>query len=141
MAFSNDPDDEMLTEINMTPLIDVMLVLLIVFMVTLPVVHHAVSIQLPRETNERLDPQPDPIAVDIGPDGSILWNKSVVDEAVFEQKLAETAARTDKPALQLFADKSARYESVAVVLSAARRAGLGKINFVTEAKLENGSAQ
>jgi biopolymer transport protein ExbD len=134
MALLNNSDGDMMNEINMTPLIDVMLVLLIVFMVTLPVIQHSVDIQLPRETTKPVEQQAAPISVDITADGTIVWDGSPVDQAVLQEKLAQTAARTDRPALQLYADKASRYESVAAVLAAARRAGLAKINFVTEAK-------
>jgi biopolymer transport protein ExbD len=137
MSFSTsgNDNDEMMNEINMTPLIDVMLVLLIVFMVTLPVIQHAVSIQLPRQTTQPIEPIPDPVAIDIAADGSLLWDKSGIDDDSLVLRLTEMAARPDKPALQLYADKAVRYERVAAVLAAAHRAGLAKINFVTEAEV------
>jgi len=126
--------DSMMTDINMTPLIDVMLVLLIVFMVTLPVLHHAVKIDLPKASSAPQPPQPSPVEVSIDRTGAVSWNGEPVSAAALELKFAETAAQADPPAMALYADREARYDGVATTLAAAQRAGLTKIRFILEPK-------
>jgi biopolymer transport protein ExbD len=134
MTILNDQDGEnrLITEINMTPLIDVMLVLLIVFMVTLPVLHHAVKLELPRATSTPLAETQKPVEVAIDSAGIMHWNGVVIDAAGLDADLAQAAAQPEPPALQLYADRAVRYEAVANVLSAAQRSGLTKIQFVTD---------
>lgn len=134
MSMFSDSDDDMLSDINMTPLIDVMLVLLIVFMVTLPVVNHAVKLELPRATSQPDDLQPAHIDISIGADGTVSWNGQRVDATTLSAKLAEGAAQHPEPVLQLYADRSAKYESIADFMAAAQRAGLAKLSFVTQPK-------
>jgi biopolymer transport protein ExbD len=134
MAFKTldaDNDGE-LSEINMIPLIDVMLVLLIVFMITVPVMQHSVNIQLPQASAE---PAPEPLeAVRLGvqADGTYLWNgEAVTDEALRGRMLALAASNAETP-LHLLADKAVPYERVALLLAAAQQAGLSRVGFVTE---------
>ena len=134
MSMFSDSDDDMLSDINMTPLIDVMLVLLIVFMVTLPVVNHAVKLELPRATSQPDDLQPAHIDISIGADGTVSWNGQRVDASTLSAKLAEGATQHPEPVLQLYADRSAKYEPIADFMAAAQRAGLSKLSFVTQPK-------
>ncbi|WP_027795668.1 ExbD/TolR family protein [Paraburkholderia acidipaludis] len=129
--FTNDEDDGLMSEINMTPLVDVMLVLLIVFMVTIPVIHHAVRIDLPRASSQREDTKPTHVDVTIKADGTVLWNGMPVDENTLRGKIATAAQAQPQPELHLSADRRVMYEKVAQIMSAAQRGGLAKIGFVT----------
>ncbi|MBW9107637.1 ExbD/TolR family protein [Paraburkholderia phenoliruptrix] len=132
--FSGDDDDGLMNEINMTPLVDVMLVLLIVFMVTIPVIRHAVKIDLPHASSQKEDTKPAQVTVAVDADGNVLWNDKKVDEAQLSAKIAEAAAANPQPELHLDADRKVPYEKVAQVMSAAQAGGLTKIGFVTQPK-------
>jgi len=130
--FANDDDDGLMNEINMTPLVDVMLVLLIVFMVTIPVIRHAVKIDLPHASSQKEDTKPAQINVSIEADGTVLWDGTKVDEAALNQKIAAAAQTVPQPELHLNADRKVQYERVAQVMSAAQSGGLTKLGFVTD---------
>ena len=133
MAFgTQDETDEVMNEINMTPLVDVMLVLLIVFMITVPVMKDAVNIQLPRATSTPVQAQPDAIRLSVDAQGRYFWNDQPLADDQLEARLAAAAAAQPQPELHLRGDREARYEKVAQALAAAQRAGLHKIGFVTE---------
>jgi biopolymer transport protein ExbD len=132
--FAGDDDDGLMNEINMTPLVDVMLVLLIVFMVTIPVIRHAVKIDLPHASSQKEDTKPAQVTVSIDADGNVLWNDKKVDEAALSTKIAEAAQANPQPELHLDADRKVPYEKVAQVMSAAQAGGLTKIGFVTQPK-------
>lgn len=132
--FAGDDDDGLMNEINMTPLVDVMLVLLIVFMVTIPVIRHAVKIDLPHASSQKEDTRPAQVTVSIDADGNVLWNDSKVDDAALQAKIAEAAQASPQPELHLDADRKVPYEKVAQVMSAAQAGGLTKIGFVTQPK-------
>jgi len=133
MAFgTQDETDEVMNEINMTPLVDVMLVLLIIFMITVPVMKHAVEIDLPRATSQPQDSKPETIRLSVDAQGIYFWNETPIDDADLERQLQTAAARTPQPELHIRGDRAVRYERVALVMSAAKRAGLHKIGFVTD---------
>lgn len=136
MAFGtlDADDDEVMSEINMTPLVDVMLVLLIIFIITIPVINHAVKIDLPRATNQPNDTKPQNINVSVDAQGKVFWNQQEVDPQQLEQRIAEAAQLEPQPELHLRADREVRYERVAEVMAAAQHGGLGKIGFITEPK-------
>ncbi|MEC3769096.1 MULTISPECIES: ExbD/TolR family protein [Cupriavidus] len=136
MAFGTleGDDDEVMSEINMTPLVDVMLVLLIIFIITIPVINHAVKIDLPRATNSPNDPKPQNINVSIDASGKVFWNQVEVDQATLESNISLAAQQQPQPELHLRADREVRYERVAEVMAAAQHGGLGKIGFITEPK-------
>ncbi len=136
MAFGtlDGDDDEVMSEINMTPLVDVMLVLLIIFIITIPVINHAVKIDLPRATNQPNDTKPQSINVSVDAQGKVFWNQQEVDQPQLEQRIAEAAQQEPQPELHLRADRDVRYERVAEVMAAAQHGGLGKIGFITEPK-------
>ncbi|MFJ5383458.1 ExbD/TolR family protein [Cupriavidus sp. CER94] len=136
MAFGtlDGDDDEVMSEINMTPLVDVMLVLLIIFIITIPVINHAVKIDLPRATNQPNDAKPQSINVSVDAQGQVFWNQEEVDQAQLEQRIASAAQLQPQPELHLRADRDVRYERVAEVMAAAQHGGLGKIGFITEPK-------
>ncbi|AJC21181.1 ExbD/TolR family protein [Pandoraea pulmonicola] len=133
-SYSSDEsgDDGMMSEINMTPLVDVMLVLLIIFIVTLPVLNHSVKLDLPQASSQPEDTKPTKVDVSIQADGTVFWDKQPVDEAALKARLAQAAEAQPQPELHLFADKNVRYESVAKVLADAQTAGVTKLGFLTE---------
>ncbi len=136
MAFGtlDGDDDEVMSEINMTPLVDVMLVLLIIFIITIPVINHAVKIDLPRASNTPNDSKPQSINVSIDAQGKVYWNQAEVDDATLANNIALAAQQEPQPELHLRADREVRYERVAEVMAAAQHGGLGKIGFITEPK-------
>ena len=131
---TQDDSDQMLSEINMIPFIDVMLVLLIIFIITVPVIKHAVHIDLPRASNQKLQDKPANIRLAVHADGAYHWNDARIADADLEQRLAAAAAQEPQPELHIRGDKAVRYERVALALAAAQRAGVRKIGFVTEPK-------
>ena len=126
-----DSGDEVMSEINMTPLVDVMLVLLIVFIITVPVMKHAVNIDLPRAASPQ-DKPPTSLRLSIQANGQYLLNDLVSDDASVQQQLQNAAAQTPQPELHIHGDKAVRYERVAQAMAAAQQAGLRKIGFVTD---------
>ena len=133
MAFGTQDDaDEVMNEINMTPLVDVMLVLLIIFIITVPVIKHAVSVDLPRASNERLLDKPQTVRLTVAADGAYFWNDEPLADAVFEQRLASAAGQQPQPELHIRGDRAVRYERVAQAMAAVQRAGVRKIGFVTD---------
>jgi len=133
MAFGTQDDtDDVMNEINMTPLVDVMLVLLIIFIITVPVMKHAVNIDLPRATNQPQDTKPETIRLSVDAAGSYYWNENKVAEQDLSRLLQAEAARNPQPELHIRGDKAVRYEKVAQAMAAAQQAGLRKIGFITE---------
>ncbi|MDB5900190.1 MAG: exbD [Ramlibacter sp.] len=133
MAFGTQDDtDEVMNEINMTPLVDVMLVLLIIFIITVPVMKHSVNIDLPRASSAPQDTKPETIRLSVDAQGQYFWNEQPVAESELEPRLQEASKRNPQPELHLRGDKEARYDRVAQALAAAQRAGLRKIGFITE---------
>ncbi len=133
MAFGTQDDtDEVMNEINMTPLVDVMLVLLIIFIVTVPVMQHAVNIDLPRATNQPQDVQPQTVRLTVDAQGQYFWNERPVADQELAGLLREEAARPTQPELHIRGDRAVRYERVAQAMAAAQQAGLRKIGFITE---------
>ena len=133
MAFGTQDDtDDVMNEINMTPLVDVMLVLLIIFIITVPVMQHSVVVDLPRASSTPQESQPQAVRLSVDAQGRYFWNEQEVDEAALQPRLEAAAAADPQPQLHLRGPKDARYERVAQALTAAQRAGLRKIGFVTE---------
>lgn len=133
MAYGTQEDsDEVMNEINMTPLVDIMLVLLIIFIVTVPVMHHAVNIDLPRASNTRLETRPQTVRLGVDADGAYFWNDMSIDDAQLARHLALAAAQDPQPELHIRGDRLVRYERVAQAMAAAQQSGLRKIGFVTE---------
>ena len=129
---TQDDSDAMLGEINMIPFIDVMLVLLIIFIITVPVIKHAVNIDLPRASNEKVLDKPDNIRLSVDADGAYFWNGQRVEDADFASRLVVAVAQEPQPELHIRADKAVRYERVAQAMATAQRAGVRKIGFITE---------
>ena len=124
--------DDMISEINMTPFVDVMLVLLIIFLVTLPLVHQTVNIDLPKITNEKLINPQDPLKVSIDREGFYLLDQEIIELDVLRSKLMTESQREPKPVVLLYADKNARYEDIAKALATLHQSGIGKIGFITQ---------
>ena len=133
-GFSDDDDDGMMSEINMTPLVDVMLLLLIIFLVTIPAIQHAVKIDLPHASSQPVQEKPQTVDVAIQGDGTILWDDHAVTRDQLQTRIAEAAKREPQPELHLRADRKVAYERVAEVMSDAQAGGLTKLGFVTEPK-------
>ncbi|MBA4254259.1 MAG: biopolymer transporter ExbD [Polaromonas sp.] len=128
-----DNDDDMMSEINMIPLIDVMLVLLIVFIITVPVMKHAVSIDLPRASNEKELVKPETVRLSVDADGQYFWNETrLADDNALQGHLAAAASQDPQPDLHIRGDRAVRYERVAQAMAAAQQAGIRKIGFITE---------
>ena len=135
MAFgTQDETDEVMNEINMTPMVDVMLVLLIIFIITVPVLQHSVNIDLPRATSTPQQARPETIRLAVDARGQYWWNDLQLAEKDLAPRLQAEAARTPQPELHIRGDKAARYEFVAQAMAAAQQAGLRKIGFITEPK-------
>ena len=133
MAFGTQDDtDEVMNEINMTPLVDVMLVLLIIFMITVPVMKHSVNIDLPQASNQPQDAKPETIRLTVDASGAYFWNEARIGDADLPRLLQAQAARNPQPDLHIRGDKAVRYERVAQAMAAAQQSGLRKIGFITE---------
>ena len=133
MAFgTQDDSDEVMNEINMTPLVDVMLVLLIIFIITIPVMKHAVNIELPRASNQPQDAKPQTIRLTVDAEGKYFWNDAPVDEAKLDTLLQAEAQKKPQAPLHIRGDRAVRYERVAQAMAAAQRAGMTQIGFITE---------
>jgi len=133
MSFGTQDDaEEVMNEINMTPLVDVMLVLLIIFIITIPVMKHAVPVDLPRASTEREDIKPETIRLTVTADGTYHWNEQQITDEELEPMLRIEGQKEPQPDLHIRGDRDVRYERVAQAMSAATRAGVKKIGFVTE---------
>ena len=126
-------DERAMSEINTTPLVDVMLVLLIVFMITIPVITHTVPLELPKVRNLATQTKPENVNISINRDGQIFWNLTVVpDTAALLERLKVAALQKPQPEVHVRADGGARYETVGKVIFTAQRAGIQKVGFITE---------
>ena len=135
MAFGTQDDtDEVMNEINMTPLVDVMLVLLIIFIITVPVMKHSVNIDLPRASSEQQLIKPETVRLSVDAEGSYYLNDTKITDAELAPRLKAAAAQNPQPDLHIRGDKAVRYERVAQAMAAAQQAGLRKIGFITEPK-------
>ncbi len=134
MAFGgfNQGSERMPTsDINMVPLIDVMLVLLIVFMITAPLLTHAVKIDLPKAASQPNVEKPETVSLSLNAEGALFWNNDPLSDSALAERLHGAAAQTPQPELHLRADHNTRYQKIAEVMSLAREAGIEKMGFVT----------
>ncbi len=134
MSFgSGDGDDEVMASINTTPLVDVMLVLLIIFLITIPVVTHTVPVNLPREANQPTQTKPQNIIIAVDKDGHTYWNEELVaDNAALRDRMTVVANQIPQPEIHIRGDQDALYESVGRVVTASQRAGIVKLGFITQ---------
>lgn len=131
-------DDELVADINTTPLVDVMLVLLIIFLITIPVVIQSIPVELPKERNLPTQTKPENIVIAVDKDGGVFWNNQAVEERVLLARLKEIAVRQPQPEVHIRGDKDGRYEFVGRVVFDCQRAGILKIGFITEPPPRNG---
>ena len=130
---SDDDEDEVVSTINTTPLVDVMLVLLIIFLITVPVVTQTAPVSLPKETNIARVTKPENIEISVTKDGDVFWNaQAVADNNALVERLKKVSVLTPQPEIHIRGDEKSRYESVGRVVFACQRAGIQKISFVTE---------
>ena len=128
----NAYDEDEISEINMTPLVDVMLVLLIIFIITVPVITHSVKVDLPQATQQPTEVKPEVVTVTVKKDGQLLWNDDALDLPALEGRLKAAAAQSTQPELRIQGDRHVEYEKVVQVMAAAQRAGLQKLGFITQ---------
>ena len=122
-----------MSEINTTPLVDVMLVLLIIFLITIPVVTQSVAMSLPKEINIARQTKPENIEISVNRDGDVFWNNQpVADSEALFQRLKKVAVQVPQPEVHIRGDEKSRYESIGRVVFACQRAAIAKISFVTE---------
>ena len=126
-------EDEVMVNINTTPLVDVMMVMLIIFLITIPVVVQNVPVELPKERNVPTQTKPENIVIAVNKDGDVFWNLEYMkdNKALFE-KLKTIATKDPQPEVHIRADQDARYESVGRVVATCQRASILKIGFITE---------
>ena len=126
-------DDEVVSAINTTPLVDVMLVLLIIFLITIPVVTTSIPVQLPKERIEIRETKPENIVVSVDLAGNIYWNDlKISSTAALIDRLKKVAVLTPQPEVQIRGDGGAKYDSVGRIIYACQRAGIAKVGFITE---------
>ena len=140
-GFSKAANSTPMSEINMVPLIDVMLVLLVIFIITAPLLTHAVKIELPRASSTPDRTQPDNIQLAVRAGGEVYWNGQSIDATALEPRMTAAARLDPQPEIHLRVDRTTPYEKVAQVMSAAARAGLVKIGFVTDPRDNAGPQQ
>jgi len=134
MGSLSDADDDFNPEINTTPLVDVMLVLLIIFIITIPVINHSVKIDLPRATSQRDEIKPENINLSIDAQGLMYWNTELIDAAQMNARIAEASKKTPQPELHIRAERTTQYEKIVEIMAAAQTGGLSKIGFITDPK-------
>lgn len=124
-----------MAEINTTPLVDVMLVLLVIFIITAPLLTHAVKIDLPQASSQPLPEKPEVISVSIDALGNMYWNDTPMVAGELKVKLQEIVGKKPQPELNIRADKETRYQVLAEVMADAQNAGITKLGFVSEPKM------
>lgn len=127
----SEPDAEVMVDINTTPLVDVLLVLLVMLIITIPIQLHAVDVEMPGRNAPQPQTPPVVVRLDVNPGGQYLWNgEPLAGRPELEQRLRDAAARADPPEIHLRPHRQAKYDSVAAALSSAQRLGLQKIGLV-----------
>ena len=135
MAFgelTGGADEDVNAEINMIPLIDVMLVLLVIFIITAPLMTHAVKVDLPEASSRPNDLKPETVSLALRADGSVYWNAERVDSPALQKRMSDAATQSPQPELHIYADGDLAYQKVAQLMADAARAGLTRLGFVTK---------
>jgi biopolymer transport protein ExbD len=133
-------EEETISTINTTPLVDVMLVLLIIFLITIPVVTTSIPVQLPKERNEIRETKPENIVLSVDLAGRIYWNELRIQSTnQLIDRLKKISVLTPQPEIQIRGDANAQYEGVGRIIYAAQRAGIAKVGFITEPPPKGGS--
>jgi biopolymer transport protein ExbD len=136
---SSGDEDEVVSAINTTPLVDVMLVLLIIFLITIPVVTTSIPVQLPKETNEVRETKPENIVISVDQKGAIYWNElKIANTNALIDRLKKIAVLVPQPEVQIRGDGGAKYDSVGRIIYACQRAGIAKVGFITEPPVRGG---
>jgi biopolymer transport protein ExbD len=130
--FSAGEHTQPMSEINTTPLVDVMLVLLVIFIITAPLLTHAVKIDLPQATSQPLEEKPEVIDLAVDADGKLYWNDTEIEKDALISRMNQESAKQQQPELQIRADKNTRYQVLAEVLAQAQTAGMKKVGFVSQ---------
>ncbi len=126
-------EDELVATINTTPLVDVMLVLLIIFLITIPVVIHLIPVDLPKERNQPRQTKPENITLSVNREGEVFWGlERISDNETLVNRLKEKSVLVPQPTVQIRGDLSARYEPIGRIVFACQRAGIVKVNFIIE---------
>jgi biopolymer transport protein ExbD len=133
-GFNDNNRNAPMAEINVTPMVDVMLVLLVIFIITAPMFTHAIKLDLPAAQAQPAPEQPAMITVSIDGAGKLYWNDRPLELADMASRLALESQKKPQPELQLRADKSTRYETIAQVMATAQNSGMTKLGFVTDPK-------
>jgi biopolymer transport protein ExbD len=133
-GFNDNSHQAPMAEINVTPMVDVMLVLLVIFIITAPLFTHAVKLELPTASSAPAPEKPESITLAINAEGKLFWNNTAVTMDELGARFSTASQKTPQPELQLRADKSTRYEVIAQVMSSAQTNGMTKIGFVTNPK-------
>lgn len=133
-GFNDNHNQAPMADINVTPMVDVMLVLLVIFIITAPLFTHAIKLDLPSAQSAPAPEKPETISISINGEGKIFWGNDAIEQRDMGIRLAAAAQKKPQPELQLRADKATRYEVIAQVMAAAQTNGLSKIGFVTEPK-------
>src|SRR5258708_6611701 len=132
-------EDEVVSTINTTPLVDVMLVLLIIFLITIPVVTTSIPVTLPKERNEVRETKPENIVLSVDVQGRIYWNElRIPTTAALIERLKKIAVLTPQPEVQIRGDGGANYDSIGRIIYAVQRAGIAKVGFITEPPVRGG---
>jgi biopolymer transport protein ExbD len=134
-GFDDNKQQQPMADINVTPMVDVMLVLLVIFIITAPLFTHAIKLDLPNAQSAPAPEKPETISLSINAEGAIFWNAEPVKLEDLTARLADAAKKNPQPELQLRADKNARYETIAQVMAAAQSNGITKMGFVTDARM------
>jgi biopolymer transport protein ExbD len=132
-------EDEVVSAINTTPLVDVMLVLLIIFLITIPVVTTSIPVTLPKETNEVRETKPENITLSVDANGRIFWNDlRIANTAALVDRLKKVSVLNPQPEVQIRGDGGANYDSIGRIIYACQRAGIAKVGFITEPPVRGG---
>ena len=135
----DDAEEQMNSTINTTPLVDVMLVLLIIFLITIPVVVTSIPVQLPKERNEVRETKPENIVLSVNAAGRIYWNElEIKSTAALIDRLKKVAVLTPQPEVQIRGDGNAKYDGIGRIIYAVQRAGIAKVGFITEPPARGG---
>jgi biopolymer transport protein ExbD len=130
---SGEGEAGVMAEINTTPLVDIMLVLLIIFLITVPVIQKMANVTIPKAANIPTQTKPENITISVDAAGQVYWNAGLItDKQVFFQKIIGEARKTPQPEFHIRGDKNARYEAIGRVMYNLQRGGIVKVGFITE---------
>ena len=135
-GFNDNQNSAPMADINVTPMVDVMLVLLVIFIITAPMFTHAIKLDLPTAQSAPAPEKPETITLGIDAAGKLYWNDQQVSSDELDARLAAASGKQPQPELQLRADKSTRYQTIAEVMAAAQGAGMTKLGFVTDPRAQ-----